>query len=1039
MAMTAPDCRRDSPVSLALLLGNRPSYTPLWTAEPGDPGRAVLTSYASMLSLLWERLYESADKNKLQFLADLGIDSLPPAAARAPVVLEPLGGNALAAAGSLVGATGADGRPLTFRTEFGIGLSASPLAEVWSVVPQADTVAQHSTEIVGGRPAQLFEDQSDNERCLYIGHSRLLAFDGSSSVELEIEFREPSRPPLKIAWSTWDGSQWREFEEKDIDDHTAGMTARGTITIKAGCITAKRTTVNGVESFWLRGVCRTKLTPDPSRRLPTLDQLRIRTSIVTASSGQPPEAIIAAGVERNPQEPIEPFGSQPRATTLFYVANDAILARTGDAVTLAMTVKRQPLPKPPAVGGSPVVEWEYWNGDTWTSLGLATPTNLDAAGPATVQFTVPQAMQPTDVNGRTALWIRARLDKGSFDDVSAPLIGTVPIEVRTAFPPTVSNLKLSFLAQSRLEFPEYLFAQSGPILRDGTSAVRFRGTGFELFADNPDRTPTLYLGFDGELPAAALGLYFEIESPIAEPSHEFRWEQFDGREWVSLPIDDETAHLTRTGILRLVWPGNRPRRRATPVAASGDTATVLTNQQASMFVVGEELHLKEGETGELVTIGSINGRSIRFERSLAHAYQNASLAEPEPALFGTPRTWIRARLTEGEAPPIIIRRLLVNAAWVSESVMIEKEMLGSGDNEPNQLFRSARTPILEGEIVQVRELSGPRARTDLPILQRELAAAGRLAAIETDVDPAGEVVAVWVEWQRVPNLRSSEPDDRHYLVDRADGQIMFGGDGRGRAVPTGVQNVRLRRYETGGGRGGNVAESAIATPLSGIIAKRVWNPVAATGGADREPPDRAALRAPRIVRHRYQAVTAADYRDVAIEASPEVFDAAVVPVTDDLGSALRLLVLANSDASPPAPSAQLLETVNRHVRRRCPASVVSRLRVGPPAFVEIGVTVEVAPLSFDVAGQVFDRVRAAMVRHLHPVRGGLNGAGWRFGSVIHVAHLAPALESVEGVDFVSSFTVTARHAIIGDSITLGADELPTAGVIRVMLISVEGS
>jgi hypothetical protein len=199
------------------------------------------------------------------------------------------------------------------------------------------------------------------------------------------------------------------------------------------------------------------------------------------------------------------------------------------------------------------------------------------------------------------------------------------------------------------------------------------------------------------------------------------------------------------------------------------------------------------------------------------------------------------------------------------------------------------------------------------------------------------------------------------------------------------------------------------------------------------------VRAPRILRHRYQAVSAADYRDVAAEASPEVFNAAVVPVTDDLGGALRLLVLPNSDASPPMPSAQLVETVRRHVRRRCPVSAVSRLRVEPPTFVEIGVAVEVAPVSFDVAGQVFDRVRAALVDHLHPVRGGVHGTGWEFGSIVHVAHLAPALEAVEGVDFVSSFSVTVRGAIIGDAITLAPDELPTAGAMRVMLMSADGS
>ena len=93
------------------------------------------------------------------------------------------------------------------------------------------------------------------------------------------------------------------------------------------------------------------------------------------------------------------------------------------------------------------------------------------------------------------------------------------------------------------------------------------------------------------------------------------------------------------------------------------------------------------------------------------------MSEPEPALFGTPRTWIRARLTEGSAATITIRRLFVNAVWASASVTIEKEILGSGNNEPSQPFRAARAPILDGEVVQVRELSGAGRGTDLPILR----------------------------------------------------------------------------------------------------------------------------------------------------------------------------------------------------------------------------------------------------------------------------------------------------------------------------------
>jgi hypothetical protein len=1050
--MRAPDRRREPEEVLAELLRARESVLPQWTAAEGDPARALLAAYAGMLSQLWERLDRASDKNKLQFLADLGIDSLPPAAARAPVVIEPLGGNARAPSGSLVAATGTDGRPLTFRTEFGIGLSASPLAEVWSVVPQRDAAASHWAAITGGRRTDLFVGDEPLERALYVGHPTLLALVGTASVELEIELLQPSSVALDIRWSTWDGTLWREFSPDAVDDRTDGLQKRGTIRLSTEGVKSERTAVGGVESYWVRGTLRTRLTPDPLRRLPVVNRLRLRAAVDTTPGGggggqplpgQVPDAVVAAGVERDPQEPVEPFGSQPRPTTLFHAAWEELLSRrsstTDTEVTLTLQVNR-PVPTQPTAANSATLAWEFWDGGRWAAISSTSYPHLNATGTATLTFTVDPTLAATSVNGRDGRWIRARITAGDYDRVQQLVVAGQSLEVRTAYPPRLDGLAMSVKSQSRPEFAEHLIARDGWAFRDGSSAVRFGGTGFAPFLDNPDLTPAVYFGFDGPLPSDAVGLYVEVEPGGAvDSSHEFRWERFDGQNWVAIAVEDETAHLTRTGIVRLLWPGNRALRTIAPVAASGSTATALTSGAAQAFVVGERVHLKEGEAGELAVVSGIDGRTITLSPPLENSFRNAAMSEPEPALFGTPRTWVRARVAEGEPPTIALRRLLLNAVWASESTTVERELLGSGTNQPGQQFQSARTPILDGETVQVRELSGARARTDLPLLERELAAIGRRDALEVELDADGDPGAVWVTWQSVPNLRSSGPADRHYVVDRARGRLSFGDAVRGRPVPTGGNNIRLRRYASGGGIAGNVAAEAITTPLSGIIARRVWNPVAATGGADPELPARSAQRAPRVLRHRYQAITAADYRDVALEASPEVFDAGVVTVRDDLGGGLRLCVVPWSDAAPPTPSDQLLENVRRHVLRRCPAGAVDRLRVTSPVFVDVGMEVEVAPTSFDTAGQAFDRARSAAADFLHAVRGGPSAAGWGFGSVIHVSRLAPVLEAVDGVDFVSSVVMTARGAIVGDALHLAPGELPTPGAIRVRLTAGGGA
>ena len=102
------------------------------------------------------------------------------------------------------------------------------------------------------------------------------------------------------------------------------MTSRGTIRITSQCIKAERTTVNGVESYWLRGEMRTPLLTGPEAATPIIDQLRIRTSIDTSGGGSTARSHRRRRGRTRPTEPVEPFGSQPRSTSLFYARSDAV-------------------------------------------------------------------------------------------------------------------------------------------------------------------------------------------------------------------------------------------------------------------------------------------------------------------------------------------------------------------------------------------------------------------------------------------------------------------------------------------------------------------------------------------------------------------------------------------------------------------------------------------------------------------------------------------------------------------------------------------
>ena len=80
-------------ISLAQqLLARRLGYVPEWQGQPADSGTdaALVRIVARYLETIIQRLNRAPEKNRLAFFAMLGLELVPPQAARAPVVFEPL-------------------------------------------------------------------------------------------------------------------------------------------------------------------------------------------------------------------------------------------------------------------------------------------------------------------------------------------------------------------------------------------------------------------------------------------------------------------------------------------------------------------------------------------------------------------------------------------------------------------------------------------------------------------------------------------------------------------------------------------------------------------------------------------------------------------------------------------------------------------------------------------------------------------------------------------------------------------------------------
>jgi predicted phage baseplate assembly protein len=364
---------------------------------------------------------------------------------------------------------------------------------------------------------------------------------------------------------------------------------------------------------------------------------------------------------------------------------------------------------------------------------------------------------------------------------------------------------------------------------------------------------------------------------------------------------------------------------------------------------------------------------------------------------------------------------------------------------PRQVFFLRQPPVLPGEVIEVRELEGARAHVELPILEEALRRAGvGPDALNVVRDrQSGRVTEVWVRWQAQPHFFFSGPDDRHYVIERSQGRVLFGDGVHGRIPPPAADNIVARRYRSGGGLGGNVPAGAIRALLAPVpFAQGVASPRGAEGGADGERSEGVAARGARTLHHRRQAIGPADWEALAREASPAVAVARALPATHPSGRPapgwVTVIVMPQSHDPRPQPSFELRRLVREFLAARSPAALGGRIGVIGPTYLPVGVEAVVVPVRAQDAGPVVDTVRAQLATFLHPVTGGPDGDGWPFGRDVYLSDVAAILERLPGVDYVRELTLLIDDTPQGERTSVPPDRIVVAGELRVRPAGREG-
>lgn len=395
-------------------------------------------------------------------------------------------------------------------------------------------------------------------------------------------------------------------------------------------------------------------------------------------------------------------------------------------------------------------------------------------------------------------------------------------------------------------------------------------------------------------------------------------------------------------------------------------------------------------------------------------------------VFGRNALWIRCRLEPrrpeqgmySEAPRVtgVTAFTLGAAVPATHAVIIENELLGRSNGEPNQNLTLEHAPILtlqDNETVEVEEW-------------RE-----------------GEIV--FVPWQCVDDFAHSSRYERHFTVDTASGAVSFGPairqpDGTVRQygrIPEGGRQIRFTRYRYGGGVTGNVpADSLQGLTTSLAYISRVTNLQRASGGRDAESLEEVKVRAQRELKAQLRAVTAEDYELLAKNASRSVARVKCnVPQRDNGGTetnrsnqatpgTIEILVVPAAFDSLRAGDltrlhvdetlAQTIETYLDQYRL-----LTTTLRIAEPAYLGVKVNATIVPAEFSQPEVVRVRVVEALRAFISPLaiadepekRDALMDAaweGWPFGRNLYVAEIFSLIQRIPGVKHVVDVQLSTR-------------------------------
>ena len=396
--------------------------------------------------------------------------------------------------------------------------------------------------------------------------------------------------------------------------------------------------------------------------------------------------------------------------------------------------------------------------------------------------------------------------------------------------------------------------------------------------------------------------------------------------------------------------------------------------------------------GERDTTGGLNNESGSLTLYTPLDFTSQSL-------YGLQAFWIRCRVEQRdpsqgmytETPRVTNLHVYTVGAQVpaANAQVVEGELLGESNGEPGQRFTLLHAPVLnfsDDETVEVEETV--------------------------------EGIQVFIPWTRVDDFSNSDQFSRHYMLDTAKGEIIFGPSVRqpdGSAVqygriPESNKRIRVSNYRYDGGIRGNLPENAVDVMNTALAyISRASNLNRTLGGRDQETLEELVQRAQREIQSQRRAVTAADFEQFALKSSNAIARTrCVTPEVTGTGAIIMVIVpdvvdsLKFGNLHALTVSDELRAKVRGYLDKY--RLLTTALNIEEPKYYGIKVKATIVPQDFAKDADVVTEVNDKLNRFLCPLKDDSvedeNAQGWEFGRNVFSAEIISLIQKIPSVKYV---------------------------------------